>query len=49
MQHSLYEVRERPSRVYSWKVFITSQMLVELPWQTVLGACLWACFYVSVF
>ncbi|KAL2838553.1 ABC-2 type transporter-domain-containing protein [Aspergillus pseudoustus] len=49
MQRSLYEVRERPSRVYSWKVFIISQMLVEVPWQLFLGVCVWACFYFSVF
>lgn len=49
MQRSLYEVRERPSRVYSWKVFILSQMLVEVPWQILLGICAWACFYFPVF
>ncbi|KAJ0415291.1 ABC-2 type transporter-domain-containing protein [Aspergillus carlsbadensis] len=49
MQRSLYEVRERPSRVYGWKVFIISQMLVEVPWQLVLGVCVWLCFYFSVF
>ncbi|KAL3471633.1 ABC-2 type transporter-domain-containing protein [Aspergillus californicus] len=49
MQRSLYEVRERPSRVYSWKVFILSQVLVEVPWQLALGVCVWACFYFSVF
>ncbi|KAI9923984.1 hypothetical protein MW887_007442 [Aspergillus wentii] len=48
MQRSLYEVRERPSRVYSWKVFILSQILVELPWQACLGVCSWASFYWSV-
>ncbi|KAL4895842.1 ABC-2 type transporter-domain-containing protein [Aspergillus ambiguus] len=48
VQRSLYEVRERPSRVYSWKVFILSQMLVEVPWQIGLGVCSWASFYFSV-
>ncbi|EFY84348.1 ABC multidrug transporter, putative [Metarhizium acridum CQMa 102] len=48
-QRALYEVRERPSRVYSWKVFILSQMLVEVPWQVLLGICAWACFYFPVF
>ncbi|KAF9886304.1 hypothetical protein FE257_011563 [Aspergillus nanangensis] len=48
MQRSLYEVRERPSKVYSWKVFILSQMLVEVPWQIGLGVCSWASFYFSV-
>lgn len=48
-QRSLYEVRERPSRTYSWKVFIVSQILVEVPWQVCLGICSWASFYWSVF
>ncbi|KAH7180121.1 putative ABC multidrug transporter [Fusarium oxysporum] len=49
IQRSLYEVREQPSRAYSWKVFILSQMLVEVPWQILLGICAWACFYFPVF
>ncbi|KAJ5104205.1 hypothetical protein N7532_004734 [Penicillium argentinense] len=48
-QRSLYEVRERPSRIYSWKVFILSQIFVEVPWQVALGICSWASFYWSVF
>lgn len=48
-QRSLFEVRERPSRVYSWKVFILSQILVEFPWQILLGICAWASFYYTVF
>lgn len=48
-QRTLYEVRERPSKVYSWKVFIVSQVLVELPWQILLAICAWASFYFSVF
>ncbi|KAH7159764.1 putative ABC multidrug transporter [Dactylonectria estremocensis] len=49
VQRSLYEVRERPSRAYSWKAFILSQILVELPWQIALGVCAWASFFFSVF
>ncbi|KAK1144527.1 hypothetical protein N8T08_005400 [Aspergillus melleus] len=48
-QRALYEVRERPSRTYSWKVFILAQILAELPWQIILGVCSWACFYFAVF
>jgi ATP-binding cassette, subfamily G (WHITE), member 2, PDR len=33
-QRSLYEARERPSKTYSWKVFIISNITVELPWNT---------------
>lgn len=31
-QRSLYESRERPAKTYSWKVFILSNILVEIPW-----------------
>jgi ABC-type multidrug transport system permease subunit len=34
---ALYEVRERPSRAYSWIAFLTSSILVELPYQIILG------------
>lgn len=48
-QRTLYEARERQSKVYSWAVFIVSQVLVELPWQIFLAVCAWASFYFSVF
>lgn len=48
-RRALYELRERPSRTYSWKVFIFSQIIVELPWQALLGICTWASFYFSVY
>ncbi|KAJ6155247.1 hypothetical protein N7470_005813 [Penicillium chermesinum] len=48
-RRALYELRERPSRTYSWQVFIFSQILVELPWQALLGICTWASFYFSVY
>jgi ABC-type multidrug transport system permease subunit len=48
-QRSLYELRERPAKTYSWKVFLLSQFLVELPWQILLGVCTWASFYFSVY
>ncbi|PWY90711.1 hypothetical protein BO70DRAFT_328580 [Aspergillus heteromorphus CBS 117.55] len=46
---ALYEVRERPSKVYSWKVFIVAQFLAEIPWHIVLAVCAWASFYFAVF
>ncbi|KUL81851.1 hypothetical protein ZTR_09746 [Talaromyces verruculosus] len=48
-QRSLYELREQPAKTYSWKVFLLSQFLVELPWQILLGVCTWASFYFSVY
>ncbi|KAJ3578494.1 hypothetical protein NPX13_g2074 [Xylaria arbuscula] len=32
VQRQLYEGRERASRMYSWYTFITSSIIVELPW-----------------
>jgi ATP-binding cassette subfamily G (WHITE) protein 2 (PDR) len=34
-QRSLYEVRERPSKTYSWKAFMVANIAVEIPWNTV--------------
>ncbi|KAJ6179784.1 hypothetical protein N7519_010245 [Penicillium mononematosum] len=48
-RRALYELRERPAKTYSWTVFILCQILVELPWQTLLGICTWASFYFSVY
>lgn len=48
IQRSLYEARERPSKVYSWKVFIVSQILVELPWNGLMGVIMYFCWYYPV-
>ncbi|KAK0628794.1 ABC-2 type transporter-domain-containing protein [Bombardia bombarda] len=48
IQRSLYEVRERPSKVYGWKVFMLSQIIVELPWNTLMGALMFFCWYYPV-
>lgn len=48
IQRDLYEVRERPSKVYSWKVFMLSQILVELPWCFLLAALMFVCWYYPV-
>lgn len=37
IQRSLYEVRERPSKTYSWVVFILSNILVEIPWSLLIA------------
>ncbi|KFG85368.1 ABC-transporter [Metarhizium anisopliae] len=47
-QRSLYEVRERPSKTYSWKVFMLSQVLVEIPWNTLMSVVMFACVYYPV-
>lgn len=48
IQRSLYEARERPSKVYSWKVFMLSQIIVELPWNALMGAVMYFCWYYPV-
>ncbi|KAK6527806.1 GTPase-activating protein [Orbilia ellipsospora] len=49
IQRSLYEVRERPSKAYSWIAFIFAQIVVEIPYQIMLGVLVWASWYWSVF
>ena len=31
IQRSLYEVRERPSKAYSWAAFLIANIVVEIP------------------
>jgi ABC-type multidrug transport system permease subunit len=47
-QRSLYEVRERPSKAYSWKAFMIANIVVEIPYQIFAGILIWACFYYAV-
>lgn len=48
-QRSLFEVRERPSRAYSWQAFLLANIMVELPYQILLGVIVWASLYYPVF
>ncbi|OAL42986.1 ABC-2 type transporter [Pyrenochaeta sp. DS3sAY3a] len=36
-QRTMYEARERPSKTYSWMVFLGSNMLVEAAWNSVMA------------
>ncbi|KAF9771008.1 ZEB2-regulated ABC transporter 1 [Fusarium sp. DS 682] len=47
-QRSLYEVRERPSKTYSWKVFMLSQIIAEIPWNTLMSVFLFVTIYYPV-
>lgn len=47
-QRTLYEVRERPSKTYSWKAFMLSSIVVEIPYQVVMGVLVYACYYYPV-
>ncbi|KIP01968.1 hypothetical protein PHLGIDRAFT_130987 [Phlebiopsis gigantea 11061_1 CR5-6] len=45
---NVYEIRERPSRMYSWTALVTSQIIAEVPWN-ILGATLFfICWYWTV-
>ena len=47
-QRSLYEVRERPSKTYSWKVFILSNIIVELPWNSLMAVLIFVTWYYPI-
>ncbi|RMZ82683.1 hypothetical protein DV738_g1588, partial [Chaetothyriales sp. CBS 135597] len=47
-QRSLYEVRERPSKAYSWKAFMLANIIVELPWSTVAAVLLFFTWYYPI-
>ncbi|KAL4922188.1 ABC-2 type transporter-domain-containing protein [Aspergillus aurantiobrunneus] len=47
-QRSLYEARERPSKAYSWQVFMTANILVELPWNTLMAVLIFVCWYYPI-
>jgi ATP-binding cassette subfamily G (WHITE) protein 2 (PDR) len=47
-QRALYEVRERPSKTYSWKAFMLSNIIVELPWNSLGAIIIFFCFYYPI-
>ncbi|PWW80121.1 putative ABC transporter [Tuber magnatum] len=47
-QRSLYEARERPSKAYSWKAFLISNIVVELPWQTLMAFLTFVLWYYPI-
>lgn len=49
LQRSLYEVRERPSKAYSWQAFLISNIIVEIPYQIFVAVVVFACLYYPVF
>lgn len=46
---TIYEVRERPSRMYSWTALVTSQILVELPFNILGSSLYFLCWFWTVF
>ncbi|KAF2020714.1 hypothetical protein BU24DRAFT_7207 [Aaosphaeria arxii CBS 175.79] len=47
-QRALYEVRERPSKAYSWKAFMIANIVVELPWNTLQAVFIFLCWYYPI-
>ena len=47
-QRALYEVRERPSKTYSWKAFMFANIFVELPWNSLMAVIIFLCFYYPI-
>ena len=47
-QRALYEMRERPSKTYSWKAFMISNIVVELPWNTLMSVLIFFCWYYPI-
>ncbi|KAF4772135.1 hypothetical protein HAV15_005009 [Penicillium sp. str.  len=45
---ALYEVRERPSKAYSWKAFMMASILVELAWNTLMSVPIFFCWYYPI-
>ncbi|KAF8235559.1 hypothetical protein L208DRAFT_1457957 [Tricholoma matsutake] len=45
---SIYEIRERPSRMYSWTALLTSQFLVETPWNLFGATGFFFCWYWTI-
>ncbi|KAG6888337.1 hypothetical protein C0995_009084 [Termitomyces sp. Mi166 len=44
----IYEIRERPSRMYSWTALVTSQFLAEIPWNILGSSIFFLCWYWTV-
>lgn len=47
-QRSLFEARERPAKTYSWTVFMLSNIIVELPWNTLMAIIIFFCWYYPI-
>lgn len=45
---NIYEVRERPSMMYSWTSLLASQLLVEIPWNVLGSSIFFLCWYWTV-
>lgn len=42
---SIYQSRERNSKIYSWFAFTAAAVVVEIPWSFIAGTIYWCCWY----
>lgn len=42
---TVYEVQERPSRMFTWSAFLVSQILIEIPWHVIGMSLYFFCWY----
>ncbi|KAH7028749.1 multidrug resistance protein CDR1 [Microdochium trichocladiopsis] len=47
-QRALYEVRERPSKMYRWTMLLLANILVEMAWNVAAAAIAYICWYYPV-
>lgn len=47
-QRSLYEVRERESKTFSWPAFLLAQITAEIPWNIACGTLAFFCWYYPI-
>ncbi|KAJ6436823.1 ATP-binding cassette, subfamily G (WHITE), member 2, PDR [Purpureocillium lavendulum] len=47
-QRTLYDARESLSKTYSWKVFVLSNMLVEIPWNSFSALLIFVSWYYPI-
>ncbi|KAG2033847.1 ABC-2 type transporter-domain-containing protein, partial [Suillus americanus] len=45
---TVYEIRERPSRMYHWTALLMSQLVAEIPWNITSSAAFFFCSYWTV-
>ncbi|KAG2044053.1 pleiotropic drug resistance ABC transporter [Suillus americanus] len=45
---TVYEIRERPTRMYNWTALVMSQLAAELPWNVTSSAMFFFCWYWTV-
>jgi len=44
----LYEIRERPSKIYHWLSFLFAAVLAEIPWNLLMGTLFYFGWYFPV-